>query len=338
MRGSRFLLAISCAAIFATPAAAAECGPLQIISSLPMTPLGPGNVVTVPVTVSDHSMPFLVDTGSLNTIVTRRTVRELNLSPVKVSAGMAGALVGVSGAYSDEVVRLPSIIVGRLRQQGGYAAIEPGTDDPNDTTPAPFGGILGSQWFEKYDAELDFGGNKLNLISQTHCEGKVVYWPAPAIAVVPFTHDPAGHITFPMTLDGKRVRAILDTGATRTNLNLNVARRTFRIDTSAPDVEKVGDLKESSFTADVYQKRFKELAVDGVIVTNPMITLLPDMMNVTSEPRRTGSLIREADLGLPQLILGMSVLSKLHVYIASKELKLYITAAGPAGGTAAPAQ
>ena len=331
MRGSWFLLALACTTSFAVPATAAECGPLQLVTSLPLTPLSPGNVVTVPVAIGDRPMQFLVDTGGVTSMVTRRTVREMNLSPIKVD----GRLIGISGAYSDEMVRVPSFTVGKLRQEGGYLAIEPAKEDPNDTRPAAFGGVLGPDMLQKFDADFDFGGKKLNLISQNHCEGKVVYWPATATAVVPFAHDAAGHLTFPMTLDGRRVRAMLDTGATRTNLNLNVARGTFGIDTSAPDVEKVGELK-GGYTADVYQKRFKELAADGVIVTNPMITLLPDMIKTTSEPRPTGSLIRDVNAELPELILGMSVLSKLHVYIANKEHKLYITAANPASSTGAP--
>ena len=333
MHGSRFILAMTCAAMFAAPALAAApaCGPLQLIVSLPMTPLGPANVVTVPITIGDRQMPFLVDTGGVISMVTRRTVRELNLSPTKTNQ----VLTGVSGAYSDEMVRLPALTIGNLRlQDGAYFFIAPGDDSPNDTRPAPYGGILAPEMLQKFDADFDFAGNKLNLISQNHCDGKVVYWSAPTTAVVPFTLDPAGHIRFPMTLDGKRVRAMMDTGATRTNLNLNIARRTFGINTTDPDLEKVGELR-GNYTADVYRKQFKALAVDGVTVTNPMITLLPDMINTTSEPRPTGSLIRDTDQGLPELILGMSVLSKLHVYIAYKERKVYITAGGD---QAAPAQ
>jgi hypothetical protein len=40
-------------------------------------------------------------------------------------------------------------------------------------------------------------------------------------------------------------------------------------------------------------------------------------------------LIREETVGLPDLILGMNVLSQMHVYIAYRERKLYITAADP---------
>jgi hypothetical protein len=54
-------------------------------------------------------------------------------------------------------------------------------------------------------------------------------------------------------------------------------------------------------------------------------------------PTSTGSLIRDSDNNLPGIILGMNVLSRLHVYIAYKEAKLYITAAAvqPAASPAA---
>ena len=64
-------------------------------------------------------------------------------------------------------------------------------------------------------------------------------------------------------------------------------------------------------------------------MTNPAIILMPDLVTQRLPARRTGSLTREADRGLPDLILGMSVLGKTHMYVAYKEKKVYITAAEP---------
>jgi hypothetical protein len=220
-----------------------------------------------------------------------------------------------------------------LRQEGVYFFV-----DPNDA-PAErrsFDGVIGADMLTNVDADFDFGAKKLNLISQNHCDGKVVYWPAPTLAVIPFHFDKGGHIVFPLRLDDKRVNAMLDTGAYNTVLNLTVARRTFNVDTNAPDLKKVGEL-QGGFTADVYRKQFKAITLDGVTVVNPEIDLLPDM---TSNPARPtlgpGSLIRDTEAGLPDVILGMNVLSKLHVYIAYKEAKLYITAAGAQPAAPAP--
>ena len=54
---------------------------------------------------------------------------------------------------------------------------------------------------------------------------------------------------------------------------------------------------------------FKQLSFEGVAVTNPNITLVPD---------------REAQLGrnAPDLIIGTSILRQLHLYIAYHEKNL----------------
>jgi hypothetical protein len=212
-----------------------------------------------------------------------------------------------------------------LRQEGVYFFVDP-ADRP--TGRGSFDGIIGADMLTNVDADFDFGAKKLNLISQNHCDGKVVYWAAPALATIPFHFDKGGHIAFPLRLDDKRVNAMLDTGAYNTVLNLNIARRTFNVDTNAPDVEKIGEL-QGGFTANVYRKQFKTITLDGVTVTNPAIDLLPDMVSNPATPTLgAGSIIRDTDANLPDVILGMNVLSKLHVYIAYKEAKLYITAAG----------
>ncbi len=65
-------------------------------------------------------------------------------------------------------------------------------------------------------------------------------------------------------------------------------------------------------------------------INNPMLNMLPDMMGgVNPGAPRTGSIIRDERVGLPDMILGMSTMRQMHVYIAYKERKLYITAASP---------
>jgi hypothetical protein len=145
----------------------------------------------------------------------------------------------------------------------------------------------------------------------------------------------AGHITLRVELDGRRLNAMLDTGASATFLNLDLARRTFRVDLDAPDVERAGEVT-GGYSANVYRRRFKTLAFGNVTLANPMITMFPDMMTgMTSNAPRTGSLIRD-DRGLPDIILGMDTLSQLHVYVASGERRLYVTAANPQPAAPAP--
>jgi hypothetical protein len=238
-------------------------------------------------------------------------------------------VTNIAGQKSDQAVRLPSITLGGLRQEGPISKWQPARTTPTIKINRPSPARLAPSVLQKFDADFDFTARKLNFVSADHCEGKVVYWTAPAIAIVPMYVAQFGHVIFPMTLDGKRVTGLLDTDATNTAMNLDVARRIFDVDVNGPDVQKVGEIN-GRYTANVYGRRFETLEVDGVVVADPLITLLPNMIGSAPAPR-TGSLVRDNDdvQGLPDLILGMSVLSKPHVYIAYKERNLYLSAGSP---------
>jgi hypothetical protein len=315
--------------ITALPAMAAECGPLLMATSVPMRPIA-GGPPGIDVQIADTPQILLVDTGGVFSYLTKRTIRELNLKPTQSN----GTMANVRGQKSDQAVRLPSFAIGRLRQEGALFQVDPVPENLDDKTPQPYSGTLGPDVLQRFDADFDFASGTLNLVSPDHCKGKVVYWTAPAIAVVPIRVAQFGHVFFPMTLDGKRVAVLLDTGSTDTVMNLDVARRVFNVNVNAPDVQKVGQIT-GGYTANVYRRRFKKLELDGVVITDPLITLLPNMMGPPPAPP-TGSFFWQTDdlRGLPDLILGMSVLSKLHVYIAYKERTLYLSAGAPS--TAAP--
>ena len=187
-----------------------------------------------------------------------------------------------------------------------------------------------------YDLDLDFANRKVNLISQKHCDGKVVYWPADVVAVVPIEMSQDFHIHVPVQLDGHRYTAMLDTGATRTVLNLEVAKRDFPIKPGDADTPERGKLTQSDKAA-IYLHRFQSLSLEGVAVSNPLLELLPDLMggkmhhaaDTVSDDTRIRD--RSEDPGLSDMILGMDILHRFHLYIAYKEKKLYITpASGPA--------
>lgn len=68
------------------------------------------------------------------------------------------------------------------------------------------------------------------------------------------------------------------------------------------------------------------------------MALIPDYTSDKYKPgpelgTRLGDTSQSGDFA--DMLLGMNVLRHLHVYIAYKERKLYITPAGPPNGTAA---
>jgi len=325
------------AALSGTAQADTACPPLTLIASVDMH-IGDDGRVYVPAKISGTPKSMLVDTGGFFSEITQSTVAELKLDTHHVGL----QLIGVAGDTTNVVARAP-FAIGNLRADNmDFMVMGTVHDFAEDVTDAA--GILAPNLLSSYDVDLDFGGRKFNLLSQSHCEGKVVYWPADAVAVVPFAINSDGHIIVPVTVDGHRFSAVLDTGATNTVFNLEIAKFAFSLVPGSSDTPVRGKLIGSSGPTNTYSHRFGALSLEGIAVANPEIELLPDLMrNKRMDPKDSlehGTRLSDPShaVGSGDMILGMDILHHLHVYIAYKEKKLYITpvtapAAKPATST-----
>jgi tetratricopeptide (TPR) repeat protein len=144
-----------------------------------------------------------------------------------------------------------------------------------------------------------------------------VYWPQIDATRIPFDFND-GWITIPVILDGKPIRALLDTGASSSVLNLLTAKKTFGLTPESAGVES----SDSALTLDgknlkLYKYQFKSLQIGDVTFANPWLNLGVNH-NAREEKRNLGS-------KAPALILGMHQLRKLHLYIAYAEKTIYMS-------------
>lgn len=148
----------------------------------------------------------------------------------------------------------------------------------------------------------------------------------------------------PITIDGRQERAVVDTGAPHTTMTIETAQRLFDLTMGGDDTPQQSTLS-GDCTLKTYTHRFKSLSFGDIAVNNPQIVIIPDVMGRSADPAqlvgdRTKS---EKDLlEKPDMLIGMDVLRKLHVYFAFGESKMYITdttppAAGASPESAAPA-
>jgi predicted aspartyl protease len=312
MRGIQSLIGAISAAFVLSGAphagAAVNCG-LNRILSVDTFPDANGSVL-VPVKIGSADRLMMLDTGGQLTGLTMRVAKEFGLKVENSNIYLTGI-----GGRSNQRTVVPSMTLGGseskdvevmiLPPSGGFGGDDRvvGTLVPNPLT----------------DLEIDFAGRKVNIFSSDHCEGKAVYWPAAAIAVVPMGIDGA-HVTVPVSVEGHTIRAVVDTGTTNTTMSIGIAHLLFDLDYNGPDVEKIGQIGKTKFGA-IYRHRFKTLAFEGVSVSNPNIVLMPDPSTINRVTASRGF--------LPDLILGADILSKMHLYFAYKEKKLYITSAEP---------
>lgn len=313
----------------ATPSAlAAECGALKLLTSIDIA-LDGSNKPLVPVTIGGIPKVLLLDTGGAVSTVKKTVLDEFNLTPHRGD-------VAIYNAYRDQLdqsVTIPTLIMGRVRGNSWRFMVEPIGFDYSDVRSVA--GTLGPDIFRQFDVDLDFPAKKLNLFSPDHCAGKIRYWRTKVLAILPMRVMQSGHIYIRVTLDGESMNALVDTGAGGTVINATTARRRFGLNETSTDVEKVKS--PAANQDDLFFHRFKLLAMEGISVTNPQVQLLPDLMK-KAMPFNPGSLLTpEEPQGLPDLIIGQSILSKLHVYIAYKEGKLYLAEDDPQPSRVAPA-
>jgi len=316
--------------VAATGAQADDCHPLTLLTSVDLAHR-PGDAhVFVPVTINGEKRFMLLDTGGSSTEVTTQAVADLGLTTSRIRFSE----VNLSGEESHQAATVANFAIGRLTTKSIDFVVAPEkylyVDDPL------YVGILAPNILKNYDVDIDFGADKLSLISPDHCEGKVIYWQASAVAVVPMHVQPSGHIVIPVTLDGKDVKAVLDTGAYTTSLMLPVAESRFGLTMGSPDTPRESHMMERP-NAPTYQHTFASLSFGGVAVSNLKVAILPDFMkNKIGEPQLGSRLDQSGREGQPDLLIGMNVLRHLHVYIAYKEQKLYITPASPMSLSAPP--
>ncbi|HLY04758.1 MAG TPA: retropepsin-like aspartic protease [Rhizomicrobium sp.] len=332
---ARTLIACTLTSVFLTSTAFAdECGPLKIFASVDLRMATDDRAAFVPVTLQGQTKYMLLDTGGTVSEITGSTVASLGLESHKTPTLR---FYDVKGNYVDHATIVPDFAIGDLK--GNNVDFVVGPDDLFPTNEN-IAGILGPGILRFYDVAIDFADRKLTLLSQDHCEGKVIYWKADTVAAVPMQVVRAsGHIVVSVVLDGHKLNAMIDTGATNSVLNLSVAEGDFGLKPRSPDmpaIEALGD-RDNSF---VYQHTFKSLGFEGIGVTNPVLDIIPDLAGSQMEqsaPIGTRFKDPSTEDATPDMLIGMDILRHFHMYIAYKEQKLYITPASTPVAVAAGA-
>src|SRR5208337_3112745 len=111
------------------------------------------------------------------------------------------------------------------------------------------------------------------------------------------------------------VHVTFDTGAPRSVMSMDVANRLFGLSPGVKGVEPEGSLNKDDPSQTIFRHRFVSLAVDGLEVKNPMISLMPDNLAKATN----------GDAHLPDVILGLKNLAALHLFIAYQEKEIYLT-------------
>ncbi len=290
-----------------------KCAQLQIVNTVQMT--RQNNTDFVPVRINGTPKNFLLDTGGSLTIVGQSAADDMKL-PIRQGRV---TMYDITGKATNAETLVDQYIVGHML----------GKSVEMQVMPFGFDGIFGLDGWSAVDLDVDFGTDKLNMFSPDHCAGRIQYWPAPVLAAVPMKYIDR-HLKIQVTLDGHQESAVIDTGASDTTLTIDEAKRTFNLDPGSDDTPQDGVLNRDD-SLKVYKHQFKTLSFgDGATVTvnNADVHLIPNVItkNMDKTPIQGSRVKTEKDfMDVPDMLIGMNVLRKLHIYIAFGEAKLYVT-------------
>jgi predicted aspartyl protease len=254
----------------------------------------------LPATFGTKSTRLLLDTGGGWSLMRSSLAKELGLPPRKLRTTY---YVDVAGGRTTQYVTVPRFTLGGQLVLGeSDFLLDP---DQNADDLDTDGGTLGAERLSNYDVEIDNGAKSVTLYrSDKFCSGRLVRWTDKWIEI-PYTFNNEV-IETKVKVGGETIRAMFDTGSTRTLMDFAVARRLFGVGPGSPGVEKANEITmPSGKKVQFYSYRVNALTVSDLTFEDV-----------------------EVHLGeyedLP-LLIGMREIAQLHLYIAPKRKIIYAT-------------
>jgi predicted aspartyl protease len=313
------LCALALGLLTAQGAIAQQCQ-LKLIASFDMQG-SPAESIVVPITMNGKQIPTLIDTGATAGLMEASAATALGLTIRPVRQTMM--IYSAGGRRYDRFATVPELEIGPLRIRNTDFIVADNIFHGDAGVTAS----LGQTALEPFDIEFDFAARKVRFFSQDHCEGKVVYWSGNFVSV-PFKLIGGDEIALQMTLDGRDIDAVLDTGASFTYINSRVASQVYGIDETSPTIKRYETGNPAKPV--VYGAPFESLSIGGINMPKPTILLIDDKVRQRARwdiPDKMQNQPGEFLPHFPHLLLGLDVLHHLRVYIAYREHKIYATAA-----------
>jgi hypothetical protein len=307
-------------------AGGAKCEMRKLVSVA--VSLDPDDVVVVPVTLNGKAAVMHLSLASAYSSVYQGVAESINLKPGSWPNMLSSH--EYHAGKGDELrlqVDIPTMNIGELTyaKTTFWVARRPDLDDATARNTGPASaGFLGLNMFANVDVDLDLANRSLAFYSQDHCPGKVVYW-SDSYEVIPLrTGELAGELYVDVLLNGKRIQTSLNAGGRSNSFSSEFARQLYGWDEHSSSVgSELGPDGKSQYYAHSINLKMEGLAIDGV-----RLWLIPGGCSEVITVR--GAIGYGCQLyGTHPLHLGTSILKTLHLYFATKEKKLYVTAAKP---------
>ena len=279
-----------------------QCQGLDLLAELPVTVSDLRPLVASRVNGIDAQ--FVVDSGAFYSFISAAAAAKLNLrvipAPLEFVVEGVGGNAGMSVAIVDqfELAAMPirhlQFIVGGDDSEQGVA------------------GSIGQNVLRFADVEYDLRHGVIRLMRPREgCrDAPLAYWAgsqAYSVIDLEWPRSDFPHTRGAAFVNGERVRALFDTGANRSMLDLRAARRAG-VERGMPEVVEAGD---------VY-------GISGKAVKTWVAPVASFKLG-DEEIRKTRIRIGEIGIGDDEMLIGADFFLSHRIYVANSQHKLYFT-------------
>jgi len=311
------LLAASLLLALTMPAVAQGC---KLSKLAEWTVRDGSNYVTIDGAINDKPVGVVIDTGATRSLILRKTAVALDL-PISEARGMR--FFGVGGETKAEVAQVDHLRIGEA-EVPALALFVAG-----DTIGAGNDVLLGQDFLAKFDVEFDLENRKVRLFRAQDCKDvSLAYWTrsAPGEVEIEDVTSAQPKVAFDVSLNGKRMPAILDSGAPTTVVP-SVHAESVGVTPASPGVTQsrsLGGLGSKRMPS--WIGTFAEFAIGNESIPDVRIRF-GDLWGFSSLDT-TGSRIRRNLTATEPLLLGNDFLRAHRTFIVNSHRRMYFTYEG----------
>jgi len=242
-------------------------------------------------------------------------------------------MFGIGGEIDLESTFVEELKIGQIARKGRRTLVS-SENDLGDSVAV----FLGEDFLRQVDVEFDLSHGVVRLFEPRDCSvASLAYWADHASAIeIDAVDDARPQIRFTVRINGKPLRALLDSGATVSVLDRPDASL-LGVTPETPGVLALGRSAGLGRKAvDYWIGPFQSFAIGDETIRNIAIVFGDVSRNLTYTaggyaPRRVG--------GTAAMLLGADFLRSHRVLVANSQRKLYFTySGGPVFGGAAPSR
>lgn len=302
MLGKAWVLLLGAAMLLSGTTLAATCR-LADYGALPVEM--EGNRATTMATINGQNTRLILDTGAMFNAMSRANAADLKLRLSMLPFGMRGS--GIGGSFGIELARIKDFgILGATLHNIEFLV---GGSDMGT-------GLMGASFLDLADLDIDLAHGKLHLMKPSGCGARpMAYWATDGnfqTADLLSSLNASDRRSFVnVIINGKKIRAMLDSGSEATLLTRSAAERAG-IDLSAAGV------KTSWRTGGAGARSFQTWMVP--IASYSIGTETISHSKVLVMDGRIGT-----DGDAPDMLLGVDFFLAHHIYIANSQGKMYFT-------------